>query len=126
MIDPNDSFLVGRLKSIKYALRGTWILITTEDSVKVQMSFGVLVTIFGFYFGITSTEWMMQTFAIGLVLVAESANTAIEKIADFVNPEYHKQIEVIKDVAAGAPSFAAFTAIVICGIIYIPRIIALF
>ena len=49
MIDPNDSFLVGRLKSIKYALRGTWILITTEDSVKVQLSFGVLVTILGFY-----------------------------------------------------------------------------
>ena len=125
MIDPNDNFLVGRLKSIKYALRGTWILITTEDSVKVQLSFGVLVTILGFYFGISSTEWMMQTLVIGLVLVAESANTAIEKIADFVNPEYHKQIEVIKDVAAGAPSFAAFEAIVICGIIYVPRIIAL-
>ena len=126
MIDPNDSFLVGRLKSIKYALRGTWILITTEDSVKVQMSFGVLVTLLGFYLGISPTEWMMQTLVIGLVLVAESANTAIEKIADFVNPEYHKQIEVIKDVAAGAPSFAAFAAIVICGIIYVPRIIALF
>lgn len=126
MIDTNDNFLVGRLKSIKYALRGTWILITTEDSVKVQMSFGVLVTIFGFYFGISATEWMMQTLVIGLILVAESANTAIEKIADFVNPDYHKQIEVIKDVAAGAPSFAAFTAIVISGIIYIPRIISIF
>jgi len=126
MIDTNDNFFVGRLKSIKYALRGTWILITTEDSVKVQMSFGVLVTIFGFYFGISATEWMMQTLVIGLILVAESANTAIEKIADFVNPDYHKQIEVIKDVAAGAPSFAAFTAIVISGIIYIPRIISIF
>jgi diacylglycerol kinase (ATP) len=126
MIDPNDSFLVGRLKSIKYALRGTWILITTEDSVKVQMSCGVLVTILGFYFQISAVEWMMQTLVIGLILVAESANTAIEKIADFVNPQYHKQIEVIKDVAAGAPSFAAFTALVIGGIIYIPRIIALF
>ena len=126
MIDTNDNFLVGRLKSIKYALRGTWIFITTEDSVKVQMSFGVLVTILGFYFGISATEWMMQTLVIGLILVAESANTAIEKIADFVNPDYHKQIEVIKDVAAGAPSFAAFTAIVISGIIYIPRIISIF
>ena len=86
----------------------------------------VEVTILGFYFGISATEWMMQTLVIGLILVAESANTAIEKIADFVNPDYHKQIEVIKDVAAGAPSFAAFTAIVISGIIYIPRIISIF
>lgn len=125
MIDPNDSFLVGRLKSVKYALRGTWFLITTVDSVKVQLSFGVLVTIMGFYFGISSSEWMMQTLVIGLVLVAESANTAIEKIADFENPEFHKEIEVIKEFATGAPSFAAFAAIVICGIIYVPRIIAL-
>ena len=67
------------------------------------------------------TEWLFQTLAIGLILVAESLNTAIEKIADFVHPEYHKQIGHIKDISAGAAFFAAIFAIIIGLIIYIPK-----
>ncbi len=50
---------------------------------------------------------MFQTIVIGMVLVAEAANTAIEEVADFIHPEYHEKIGLIKDIAAGAPSFAA-------------------
>ena len=49
----------------------------------------------------------MQTLAIGLVLVAESLNTGIEKLADFVHPDYHKKIGFIKDVSAGSSGIAA-------------------
>ena len=40
------------------------------------------MTVFGFVMQISATEWMFQIFAIGLVLVAESLNTAIEKMQD--------------------------------------------
>ncbi|NCT08992.1 MAG: diacylglycerol kinase family protein [Flavobacteriia bacterium] len=126
MKDPNDGFFFGRIKSFKYAFKGLWILLTTEDSIKVQVTVGVFATIMGFYFKISTIEWMFQLIVIGLVLMAEAANTAIEKIANFVHPEYHKKIEVIKDVAAGIPGFAALISLVIAGIIYIPKIIALF
>jgi len=56
-------------------------------------------------------------------LVAESLNTAIEKIADFIHPEYHKQIGFIKDISAGAAFFAAIFAVIIGLIIYIPKFI---
>jgi diacylglycerol kinase len=42
-----------------------------------------LVTIAGFYFNISATEWLFQTLAIGFVMI-EGLNTAVEKIADFL------------------------------------------
>jgi diacylglycerol kinase (ATP) len=126
MKNPKDGFLKGRLRSFKFALKGTWLLITTEDSIKAQLFVAILITILGLYFNISNTEWMFQFLAIGLVLVAESLNTALEKLADFVHPEYHKKIGFIKDIAAGAASFAAFTSLIIAGIIYISKISVLF
>lgn len=75
----------------------------------------------GFYFQISTMEWIAQCLAIGLVLSIEGLNTAAEEIANFVHPDYHNKIGYIKDVAAGAVFFAAITAIVVGGFIYIPK-----
>tara|TARA_R110002124_G_scaffold226874_3_gene392029 strand:+ start:1288 stop:1668 length:381 start_codon:yes stop_codon:yes gene_type:complete len=126
MKNPNDNFIKGRLRSIKFALKGMWLLLTTEDSIKTQFFLGLISLFIGFYFNISATEWMFQLIVIALVLVAEACNTAIEKMADFVHPDYHKKIGFIKDIAAGAPSFAAIIALIVGGIIYIPKILELF
>ena len=125
MKNPNDGFIRGRLRSMTFALKGMWLLITTEDSIKAQLFFGVIATCLGFYFDISMTEWMIQFIVIGMVLVAEALNTAIEKIADFIHPDFHEKIGFIKDIAAGAPAFAAFTSLIIAVIIYLPKIISL-
>jgi len=117
----DNTFFTGRFKSMGFALRGAIKLITTEHSVMVQFSIGLLLIIAGFYFNITPTEWMFQTLAVGLVLSVEGINTAVEKVADFIHPEYHERIGFIKDIAAGAVFFAAMTAIAIGLLIYIPK-----
>ncbi len=121
-----DGFIKRRLKGIKYSLKGILILITTEDSIKAQFLIGFFVIVLGFVFNISSTEWMVQLIIIGLVLVAEALNTAVEKVADFIHPEFHNKIGIIKDVAAGAAGLAAIISIIIGCIIYIPKIIDLF
>lgn len=126
MKNPNDSFVRGRLRSLKFALKGMWLLIATEDSIKVQVSVAIFATVLGFYFNLSNIEWMIQFLAIGLVLVAEAANTAVEKVADFIHPEFHKKIGFIKDIAAGAPAFAAIISLIIACFIYIPKINLLF
>jgi len=126
MKNPKDSFFKGRLRSFKFALKGMWLLMNTEDSIKAQLFVAIIITAFGFYFNISNIEWMFQFFAIGLVLVAEALNTAVEKISDFIHPEYHEKIGFIKDIAAGASSFAAFTSLIIAGFIYISKISLLF
>lgn len=117
----DNTLLTGRLKSVKFAFLGAVKLITTEHSIMVQFSLGILMTIAGFYFQISTTEWLFQTMAIGLVMSVEGLNTAVEKIADFIHPNFHERIGFIKDIAAGAVFFAALTAIAIGLIIYIPK-----
>jgi diacylglycerol kinase (ATP) len=117
----DKTFLTGRLKSMGFALKGAIKLITTEHSVMVQFSIGILLIFAGFYFHISQTEWLFQTLAIGLVLSIEGLNTAVEKVADFIHPEYHERIGFIKDIAAGSVFFAALTAISIGLIIYVPK-----
>ena len=119
--EKDKSFFSGRLKSVGFAVKGALKLITTEHSVMVQSSLAVLMTVAGFYFKIDRYEWMMQILAFGLVLGVESLNTAVEKIADFIHPEYHERIGFIKDIAAGAVMFAALAAMAIGLLIYVPK-----
>lgn len=121
--EKDNSFFTGRFKSIGFAIKGAFKLVTTEHSVMVQFSIAILVTIAGIYFNITKEEWLIQTLAIGLVLAIEGLNTAVEKVADFVHPDFHERIGFIKDIAAGAVFFAALTAISIGAIIYIPYLV---
>lgn len=115
-------FITGRIKGGGYAIKGAWMLLRHEPSIQVQFVLALLVTIAGFYFDITATEWMIQLLAIGLVMAAEGLNTAVENIADFVHPDFHIKIGRIKDVAAGAVFFAAVIAVIVGLIIYLPHI----
>jgi len=115
-----SKFVMGRLRGCKYAAKGTLLLLKTEPSIQVQAVIAIVMTALGLYIDITSTEWIMQIFAIGLVMSIEGINTTVEAIADFIHPDFHSKIGFIKDVAAGAVFIAAITAVVIGCIIYIP------
>ena len=117
-----DSFFINRLKSVGYAFKGAVVLLKTEASIKIQFALAITVTISGFYYQISTTEWILQLFAIGLVMSIEGINTAIEEIANFIHPERHNKIGLIKDVAAGAVFIASIFATIIGLIIYIPKI----
>jgi len=116
------SFFLGRVKSLKYALRGMFLLLKTEHAIITQFSIGIIFIVLGFYFEISRTEWIIQLLLIGLVLAVESVNTAIEKLCDYIQPEFHSRIGFIKDISAGAVTFAVIFAIIIAAIIYFPYI----
>lgn len=115
-------FVSGRIKSIGFAVKGAFKLVTTEHSIMVQFSIMLLMIFAGFYFHISREEWMLQTLAFGLVLGIEGINTAVEKIADFIHPEFHDRIGFIKDIAAGAVLFAASSALTVGALIYVPKL----
>ncbi len=116
-----NSFVEKRLKGCIYACKGAFLLLRHEASIQVQAVIALIMTGAGFYFEISTMEWLFQIFAIGLVMSIEGVNSAIEEIADFVHPDFHNKIGLIKDIAAGAVFFAAVTAVVIGAIIYIPK-----
>lgn len=80
------------------------------------------MTFLGFYFELTKTEWIIQCLTIGVIIAIEGVNTAIEEMADFIHPEKHAKIGLIKDMSAGAVFLFAIIAIIIGIMIYFPKI----
>ena len=119
----DKSFVLGRFKSIRFAFLGMIKLITTEHSIWIQCAVMVVMVGAGFWFHISRMEWMMQILCFGLVLSIEGLNTAIEKTADFIHPEFHDRIGFIKDISAGAVLFATLASIAVGMLIYVPKFI---
>jgi diacylglycerol kinase len=119
-------FAIKRLKSLQYVFQGIFYLARNEAPVIVHIITSLLWVIAGFYFGITTQEWIIELICIGLVLSVEGLNTAVEKLCDFVHPERAKEIGIIKDIAAGAVGFAVIPVTIVLGIIYYPYILKLF
>ena len=65
-------------------------------------------------------EWIAILFAISTVFITELINTSIERVADYISPEFHPKIKLIKDLAPGAVLVAALFAILIGTIVFIP------
>jgi len=116
------SFIINRIRSIRYAFKGAYLLFKNEASIQTQAIIAVLTTIAGFYFQISPTQWTIQLLTIAAIMGVEGMNTAIEEIADFIHPDHHEKIGKIKDLAAGAVFIVAIVAILIGAIIYFPKI----
>ncbi|MBF0443672.1 MAG: diacylglycerol kinase family protein [Oligoflexales bacterium] len=117
--------LVARAKSFTHAFRGLVIFIRTTHNAWVHLFVGVVVVILGWVLCISHVEWMIIVLVIGLVLVSEAFNTAIEIDIDLTSPDFHPYARDTKDVAAGAVLVSTITAIVVGMIIFIPNIIIL-
>ena len=120
------SFIKKRIKGLIIAISGMFFLLKNEDSIKVQSLFFLLFIFLGYYFEITKNEWIIHIILIGFILTAEALNTVAEKICDFINPKYDDRIKLIKDISAGAVSFAVISSLIILIIIYYPYISTFF
>ncbi len=117
-----DRFLKSRYKAFGHAFNGIAKLIKSETHFQIELGMAVAITLLGFIFEITSTEWLIQTGMIGLVLCAEAFNSSLEELADVAHPEKHPKIKKVKDIAAGAVLLTAIVATIIGLMIYIPYV----
>lgn len=109
------------IRSFGYAFKGILFVVSTERNMKIHLGILLFVTAIGFFFHISSFEWIICLLCFGIVLGAESFNTAIEMIANEISPEYNKKWGRIKDISAGAVLLTVFFAVIIGGIIFIPK-----
>ena len=118
--------IISRINSTNHGWRGLGIFLRTTHNLWVHIFFTILAVYLGFLLNISSTEWAIIIFAIGLVITAEAFNTAIEIDIDLTSPEYHPYARDTKDVAAGAVSVAIIVAGIMGLIIFLPKILTLY
>lgn len=105
------------------AFRGMYIAFKVTRHSFIYIVATLFAIVLGFYFRVSSIEWILLAFAIGFVIVSEIFNTAIEIDMDLTSPEYHPYARDTKDVAAGAVLFSAFVSIIVGLIIFLPKIL---
>ncbi|NBK98119.1 MAG: diacylglycerol kinase family protein [Erysipelotrichia bacterium] len=84
-----------------------------DRSILIQCCFMLCAMIAGMIFHLTLIEWCFILFCCGLVIICEMINSCIEKIMDFICPEYDERVKVIKDMAAGFVMLASIFALII-------------
>lgn len=110
-----------RAKSFIHAFNGLKTIIINEPNARIHLASALIAIALGFLFQINAFEWLALVFSIGLVISIEALNTAIEELCDYIQPELHSKIKIIKDVSAAAALVAATAAFVIGLIIFIPK-----
>ena len=110
-------------RSFYYAFQGMRHCIETERNMLIHFCAFCLVIFCGFFFQISSSEWIICLLLCSLVMSAELTNTAVETTIDLCMPDIHPKAKLAKDTAAGAVLVVAITAFIIGLIIFLPKVI---
>ena len=115
-----------RLQSFLFAIKGVKNLIINEHNARIHLTALLVVIGLGLFLKLELMEWVAITIVSGIVILTELINTAIENLADIVEPKWNEKIGKIKDYSAGAVLVAAIVSVIVGGIIFIPKFLALF
>ncbi len=102
--------------------RGIRMAVQSERNLRIHLAVIPIVVATGIIMGLSGMEWVAIVFSIGIVIVAELVNSALEYLADTVHPEVDPGIRNAKDVAAGAVLIAVLAAVVVGVIIFLPKL----
>ncbi len=113
-----------RLKnSFQYAFQGIIQSYRGEQNLKIHTFIAILVIVFGFFLRISYLEWLVCFILIGLVLMSEFFNTAIEYVVDLASPSLHPLAKAAKDTASAGVLMMAIISAIIGLIIFVPKLI---
>jgi diacylglycerol kinase len=110
-------------KAVLFALQGIKQFFSRDRNGKIQIVIGITAIVLGFTVSLTSFQWLLVLFCIGLVISLEMINSAIERYCDLVTTDFHPGIKTIKDVAAGAVLVASLMSLIVGLIIFIPALV---
>ena len=106
--------------SFKYALMGIIHTFKNESNFVIQIIICIIVILAGFFFQITSMEWIIVLLLSAFVLSLELINTAFEILVDLTAENYHELAKKAKDVAAASVFLMSLFAAVIGFLIFYP------
>ena len=110
------------LRSFGYAFEGLATLLRTQPNFVVHVALASLAVLVGLILRLSPTEMAIVVLTIGLVLVVESFNTALETLCDLVSPGVHPLIKRAKDISAAAVLLSAVAAVVVAALLFLPRL----
>ena len=114
-----------RLRSFGFAWRGLAMLVRDEPNARIHLALTFAVVGLAAGVGLSTRGWRWLIVAIAMVWIAESLNTAVERLADATAPDHDPVVGQAKDVAAAGVLVAALAASIIGLTVLVPPIVGL-
>lgn len=108
--------------SFYHAFSGLFYALASQPNFAIHLLLSAAVIVAGYYYQISSLEWLILAITICFGIVVELINTAIESAVDLITDQYHLNARTAKDVSAAAMLVYAFGAVIVALIIFIPKI----
>lgn len=115
-------FLKKEWKSFGVAFKGLGFFFRNETHAKIHVLAMCITSFAGYYYKISTSEWLVLCLFFAFIIALEIVNTAIEQLVNLVSPDYHKIAGRVKDLASAAVLWASFFAIIAAALIFIPKI----
>jgi diacylglycerol kinase len=122
---PNKFSLKSRFRSFRFALNGLLLLLKNEHNSRIHLLAAIIVIVLGVIMKLDHYEWSLLVIVIGAVFLTELLNSSIESLADLIDPEWNELMMRAKDYGAAAVLISAIVAIVVGGLIFIPKFLDL-
>jgi len=106
-------------RSFIYAGRGVLKVWREEQNFKIESLTALVAVVLAWRLGFSLSDWAVLLLAIGLVLIMEIINSAVEAISDCLKPRLDNYVKRIKDVVAAGVLLAALTAFLIGVLLFI-------
>ena len=108
------------IKNTIYAMEGLVDLIRHESSFRLQIVLFIVMNIVAWLLPIELYFTLILSISLLIPIMAETANSAIERVVDLVTLEYHPMAKRAKDVGATLVFFALlFTGLIWLGVLYL-------
>lgn len=120
------NFLERYQKSFKHAVDGIIYAIENEHNILIMMVATIVTLLASFILNISKVELGLVVICIGTVIACEMINSAIEACVDLETTKENELAKIAKDCASGASLILSVMSLFIAGIVFIPKIIALF
>ena len=120
------NFIVRYIKSFHHAVDGIVYAIENEHNILIMMLATIAILLISFILKVSNIELVLIVICIGTVIACEMINSAIEACVDLETTKEHELAKIAKDCASGASLVLSVMSLFVAGIIFIPKIIALF
>ena len=106
-------------KNTSYALKGLIDLIKTETSFKIELIITIILLPVIIFIDATLTNKALMFITLMGMLIAETTNSAIERVVDLVTLEHHDMAGRAKDVGSAIVFLSIFIFVITWAIILI-------
>lgn len=115
MAKPSKTGMARIIDATGYSVKGLKALWRFEAAFRQELILFLIAVPLALYFGETGLERALLIFVVGLAVVVETVNSAIEAVVDRVGDEYHELSGRAKDMG----SAAVFLVLNLAGLVWV-------